>query len=548
MKRRLLLAGGLAAGGFVVLRDRLSLLLPGRGFDTAVHHPGQRLGHRLRELTRAGAAPASPPPVQRKADVVIVGSGVAALSCAWALRRAGLDDFVMIDGPAPLGNAAWGTHAFSAYPRGAHYLPVPTPSSQHVREMLHDLGVLLEGRDDDAPLYDERCVVHANVERVLHQGRWHAGILPPLAPHSAAHRQWAAVQAAFGQMRALRDAQGRAAFEVPLVLGGAVPSASRLDAQSFAAWLDAHGVTDPLLRWYFDYCCRDEYGVEAALVSAWAGVHYFCVQRGQARHAEPGAVLTWPQGLGWLAQGLQGRLAPQQRVPGAALQVSRLAGQQGCRVTVLDEQGRLSALQARKVVVATPLFIARRLVPEHFDGLQQAPGPAMSPWMVANFFMRRFPAERPGELLSWDNVVSGSSALGYIVATHQAIRTALPAGTVLTAYHALGAADPDARRRWAAQAPADELLAQAGADLDAAYGSEWKRWCAGVELTVHGHAMAVPAPGFLREPLMLRARAALADGQDVLFAHADLSGYSVFEEASYWGVQAARAIAFGLPR
>jgi len=54
---------------------------------------------------------------------------------------------------------------------------------------------------------------------------------------------------------------------------------------------------------------------------------------------------------------------------------------------------------------------------------------------------------------------------------------------------------------------------------------------------LRGHAMAVPQPHF-------RANAGLqalreVDGP-ILFAHSDLSGFSVFEEAAWWGYRAAR--------
>ena len=162
--------------------------------------------------------------------------------------------------------------------------------------------------------------------------------------------------------------------------------------------------------------------------------------------------------------------------------------------------------------------------------------------MVSNFSMSRFPRESKGEALSWDNVVSGSPSLGYVVATHQGIRTAHPDGTVLTAYTALGTADNAAKRRGLAKAPVAERLGLACQDLDAAYGADWRRWCTGAELTVHGHAMPVPSPGFLDEPIAARARQALKDKQSLLFAHSDLSGYSVFDEASFWGVQTAKSL------
>jgi hypothetical protein len=59
----------------------------------------------------------------------------------------------------------------------------------------------------------------------------------------------------------------------------------------------------------------------------------------------------------------------------------------------------------------------------------------------------------------------------------------------------------------------------------------------------HGHAMSIPAPG-------LRSSAALAAVPDsaarLSFAHADLSAYSVFEEAFTRGDAAGRRAARSL--
>ncbi|MEQ1667257.1 MAG: hypothetical protein ABL868_02265, partial [Sulfuriferula sp.] len=55
-----------------------------------------------------------------------------------------------------------------------------------------------------------------------------------------------------------------------------------------------------------------------------------------------------------------------------------------------------------------------------------------------------------------------------------------------------------------------------------------------------GHAMARPLVGFLQHP----ARLQLADDRhsQLHFAHADASGLSIFEEANYRGVMAARRV------
>ena len=60
-----------------------------------------------------------------------------------------------------------------------------------------------------------------------------------------------------------------------------------------------------------------------------------------------------------------------------------------------------------------------------------------------------------------------------------------------------------------------------------------------VDLMRYGHAMSIPVPG-LRSSAALRA---LAEQRGrVQFAHTDLSGYSVFEEAIYQGARCATAV------
>jgi hypothetical protein len=56
-----------------------------------------------------------------------------------------------------------------------------------------------------------------------------------------------------------------------------------------------------------------------------------------------------------------------------------------------------------------------------------------------------------------------------------------------------------------------------------------------------GHAMPRPVPGFLADPV----RRALADSPGpVYYAHSDVSGLALFEEAQYRGITAAdRALA-----
>jgi hypothetical protein len=60
-----------------------------------------------------------------------------------------------------------------------------------------------------------------------------------------------------------------------------------------------------------------------------------------------------------------------------------------------------------------------------------------------------------------------------------------------------------------------------------------------VDLWRWGHAMVRPSPGFIWGP---ERKAAAAPRGRVHFAHCDLSGFALFEEAQYWGLRAADAV------
>jgi hypothetical protein len=98
---------------------------------------------------------------------------------------------------------------------------------------------------------------------------------------------------------------------------------------------------------------------------------------------------------------------------------------------------------------------------------------------------------------------------------------------------------PGAAREWMTRASPAELLELASADLRTAYGWKLAACCERAEITLRGHGMAVPAPGYLSNRGLQALRE--ADGR-ILFAHGDLSGYSVFEEAAWWGDRCARRI------
>jgi hypothetical protein len=275
----------------------------------------------------------------------------------------------------------------------------------------------------------------------------------------------------------------------------------------------------------------------------------FSSRGGHARNAEDGAVLTWPDGLHSMVTKLSASITSRVgkehtwSLPGFAARVDEKTSGIEVLCVRIDKQNVPSTfvLKARRVVCAMPLFVALHVIPNlaasGFEASRDLPPRA--PWLVSNFLMDGMPREAQGVPLAWDNVVYRGEGLGYVVSTHQLIRLSPPQRSVFSAYQALDLKTPDDTRRWLAAAHPDDLRTQAAIDLVPAYGRDLWRHAAALEITVRGHAMATPDVGFLSRPGLLALRD--LDGP-ILFAHADLSGMSLFEEASYWGVLAANRV------
>ena len=514
MRRRAVMIGaaGLAAG---VSLAGGTAPVPGR-----LTRAGSALGHRLRQ----GGLPE--PSALRKAAVVIVGGGIAGLSAAWRLRRRGIDDIALIElEPEVGGNAASGRNAVSAYPWGAHYVPPLTEEAVHARALFEEIGVITGRTEAGEPVYDELYLCADPQERLFLFGRWQEDLLPQLGASAADRAQYAAFAAEMDRFRTARGSDGRRAFAIPVDRSSADEAFRALDRLSMAGWMAQQGYDAAPLGWYVDYCCRDDFGAHAADISAWAGIHYFAAR--DTRGRDDSVVLTWPQGNGFLVEQLR-RLAGPCTTSALAWRVGHNAS-----IDIYEPAADASTrIEGRAVILATPRFVADRL-------LARPPDPALSyaPWMVANITLGRMPAGR-GAPLAWDNVVYGSQSLGYVVATHQNLER-VRNETVLTYYWPLCDAPPDEARRAAEATPLavwqERVLAEllrVHPELDGAVRS--------IDVWVWGHGMIRPTPGSVWGTAR---RARCLQAPPVFFAHSDMSGLSLFEEANGRGVEAADAVA-----
>ena len=507
-------------------------------------------GHALRDLLAQGPLPA--PTLVRRAQVIIAGGGVAGLAAARSLRLAGVHDFALLElEDTPGGNSRAGAVNGVACPLGAHYLPVPGDHAPEVQDLLEELG--LRQRVAGRWQYDERHLCHSPQERLYFEREWQEGLLPVQGVGEATLEQYRRFSQAVG-------AASRAArFTMPQFAAldaktGLAPAHQALDAMTFEAWLQQQGLDDAHLRWYLDYCCRDDYGAGMARVSAWAGLHYFASRHGfhapgEAVAEDREGVLTWPEGNGWLTQQLATPLKAQGQLQ-TGTSVLRIAEtRRGVEVDAFNHHsGNVERWQAPRCIVALPVFVAARVVQNPPAFLAQAAQRLQwAPWAVTNIHLNAPLADRPGAAPAWDNVIYGDSnpgGLGYVDASHQKLDPR-PRPTVLTYYQALGDV-ADARQQLAMQGAEHwgraALAALAGPHPDVL------QHATRVQVTRYGHAMSIPVPGvqaFLSQ-IGLQAppgkRKLLLNGERqralptpatarLAFAHSDWSGYSVFEEA-----------------
>jgi protoporphyrinogen oxidase len=512
-------------------------LKPLKKFSGSMYGPSAALGHKLRDNFKFPA-----PSQELEVPVLIVGGGIAGLSAGWWLSKQGFNNFKLLEFENSTGgNSIGGKNLVSPYPWGAHYVPIPGPKAQFVKMLFEELDVIKGYNQVGLPIYNELYLCHEPEERLFKDGRWQEGLVPQIGLQNHEHKELARFFALIQKLKTTIGNDGKPAFSIPLETSSRDPKFLDLDKLSLSEWMQQEGFVTKPLKWYLNYCCRDDFGASSSEVSAWAGIHYFAARTGKAANAEAQTVLTWPQGNYWLVQKLQNKLQKQIETRAAVYSINQ-SGDQLLVNYYNSKINKSTSIKAKHLIFAAPRFLAAYIIqdfknnpPSYLSRLEYAP------WLVANLTLKELPAGR-GVSVAWDNVSYHSESIGYVVATHQNITTGQKQ-TVITYYYPLSHKAPPEARKEAYHKTYEQWAKEIINDLENIHPGI-SNSIENLDIWLWGHGMIKPSKGFIWG----QERAKMAEPYgEIYFAHSDLSGISIFEEAQYWGVKAAQQVLKKLP-
>lgn len=469
-------------------------------------------------------------------DTIIIGGGVSGLSAARWLQKNKHENFLLIELDKETGgNAAAGKNEVSSYPWGAHYVPLPNNNLNEYIDFLQESNVIT-GYENNQPVINEYYLCFEPQERLYINGYWQEGIIPHFGVPDEELLQVKKFLAAMDTFRKAKGKDGKDAFSIPVDESSTDEEFIGLDTIAMKDWMTNNGYTSPYLHWYINYCCRDDFGTDYSITSAWAGIHYFAGRKGTAANAPLQSVITWPEGNHWLVQKLRKNIEKKILTNNIAISVKQSANE--VEVVVFDVVSKKTKrTNGKKCIIATPQFIAARLINdtgrqkiinEHFN---------YQPWMVANITTDKLD-EREGAVLSWDNVLYKGKGLGYVEATHQQIKQ-LKTKNVLSYYLPLTEGPAKDERKFAQKRSFEDWVQIIRNDLSAAH-SNFTQKVKNIDIWIWGHGMISPKINFIHGNIKKQMQQPIND--KIFFAHTDLSGISIFEEAFYQGIKAAKGI------
>ncbi|WP_291284912.1 NAD(P)/FAD-dependent oxidoreductase [Flavobacterium sp.] len=477
------------------------------------------------------------PQQQVKIPYLIIGGGISGLSAARQFHKKGISDFLLIEMADHLGgNSSNGENKYSKYPLGAHYLPLPNFEDKELLGFLEEEKIILDYDKNGLPVFDELQLTFAPDERLFYKNNWQEGVVPKEGNSSEEHKEF---QRFFKEMDAFRIAKGedqKYLFDIPVSLCSKNEKTRALDKITMQQWFEEHNFKSEPLFNYIDYCCKDDFGLGIAFVSAWAGIHYFAGRKQDASAEKSDSVLTWPEGNARLAQHLK-KYTSQKTLKNHLVYEVKIEKNKVV-VKAFDDVKKTSIeLIADKVIMATPQFVNQYLIKDRKQFTNQF---HYTPWLLATLVVNNL-TDNLSFPLSWDNVIYEAKGLGYVYAQHQTLNQ-IQDKKVITYYYSFSSGDLKKMRKEIYKKDKEYWKQVVFNDLKIAH-PDIENDTEEMEVFLLGHGMISPVPDFIFGDAKKKASQNIENR--IYFAHSDLSGISIFEEAFHQGINAVNKILDG---
>lgn len=459
---------------------------------------------------------------------LIVGGGISGLSACRFLSQNNQNDYLLLEMENRLGgNSSNGQNQFSKFPLGAHYLPLPSKENTELIEFLRDCGIYQGDDENGEPVLDEYQMTFPQQERLFYKNVWQNDIVPQKGIDIKTQKEFDRFFKTMDDFRWKKDAHGKYWFAIPVHDSSIENDAVKLEKVIFKDWLKEHDYTSEELLWLLDYSCRDDYGLGIDFVSAWAGIHYFAGRKNNWSQKYKDQVFTWPEGNARLAKHLSKFTNGKHKSGHLVFEVNI---NDKVEVLSFDNLTRKTVkIIAEKVLFTGPQFVAERIFSS-----KKASSFNYVPWLLTTITLKN---EFGGdEELAWDNVIYGSQGLGYIFDQHQNVEQII-GEKVITYYRSFSSNDCKKARRKLYSMKESELKTLVLDDLKKAHPLI-ENFILEMDFHKIGHAMIAPVPDQIFGEETQKAKEPI-DGK-IFFAHTDLSGISIFEEAFYQGLRTAQ--------
>lgn len=470
-----------------------------------------------------------PQPTQEtRTKYLVVGGGISGLSACRFFSQHQENNYLLLEMENHLGgNSSNGQNKFSKFPLGAHYLPLPNKENTEIIQFLKECKIYQGDDENGDPILDEYQMTFPQQERLFFKNSWQNDIVPQNGVSTETKGEFDRFFKMMDHFQHKKDAEGKYWFAIPVHDSSREDEVLQLEKIIFKDWLKQQNFTSEELFWLLDYSCRDDYGLGIDYVSAWAGIHYFAGRKNNWSKKYKDQVFTWPEGNARLAKHFSKYTEGKSSSNNLVFEVK--INDKNVEVLSFDNiQKKTKKIIAEKVLFATPQFVNERIFnnkrAEHFNYV---------PWLLTTITLQNdFGGD---EELAWDNVIYGSEGLGYIYDQHQNVEQIM-GEKVITYYRSFSTNDCKKARKKLYGLKEDQLKSLVLEDLKKAHPMI-EDFILEMQFHKMGHAMIAPVPNQIfgnsekaKQPI---------DGK-VFFAHSDLSGISIFEEAFYQGWRTAK--------